>query len=285
MGDGLEKMGGHFSGYGVGGGAEWFGWRFTGLARANLISLGRFKIVENSTVWGSEAGLCLVNASSNETARIRWSASLTREGEYMTQAEIVILANSVKHGQHCVAGKCTTTGAWIRPVSNAQGAELSHEQAKCQNPYGIYGVKPLQKIRMGFSQHVPLTHQPENYLIDGNVWQQHYSIGLPDLYNYLDQPNDIWGLDNRVQHSLITSGIYSVAQSLYLIQVNELRLYTEDNRRRASFTYNGIDYDLAVTDPRFDDIVENNQAVNQILCVSLGEEYQGYCYKLVAAVF
>jgi hypothetical protein len=70
----------------------------------------------------------------------------------MTQAEIIVLANSVKHGQHCVAGKCINTGNWVRPVSNANGAELSHEQAKYQNPYGTFGVKPLQKIRMGFSQ-------------------------------------------------------------------------------------------------------------------------------------
>ena len=204
----------------------------------------------------------------------------------MSQTEIVILANSVKHGQHCVAGKCMNTGRWIRPVSNAQGAELSHEQAKYQNPYGTYAVKPLQKIRMGFSQHVPLPHQPENYLIDGNLWQQNYSIGLGDLPNYLDQPVDIWGQDNRVQHALITSGFYNVPQSLYLVQVDGLSLYnTGDGKRRTSFTYNGIAYDLAVTDPKFDEIVRDNREVNQILCISLGEEYQGYCYKLVATIF
>lgn len=203
----------------------------------------------------------------------------------MSQTEIVILANSVKHGQHCVAGKCINTGRWIRPVSNAQGAELSHEQVKYQNPYGTYVVKPLQKIRMAFSQYVPLPHQPENHLIDGNLWQQNYSIELVDLHNYLDQPDDIWGQDNRVQHALITSGSYNVPQSLYLVQVNELSLHTDDGKRRASFTYNGITYNLAVTDPNFDEIVRDNLEVNQILCISLGEEYQGYCYKLVATIF
>lgn len=36
-------------------------WRFCGFGgcAANLISFERLKIVENSTVWGSEAGLCL----------------------------------------------------------------------------------------------------------------------------------------------------------------------------------------------------------------------------------
>lgn len=204
----------------------------------------------------------------------------------MNQAEIIVLANSVKHGQHCVAGKCINTGNWIRPVSNVNGAELSHEQAKYQNPYGTFGVKPLQKIRMGLSQHVPLSHQPENHLIDGNLWQQNYSIGEAELLAHLDTPDNLWGQGNRVQHSLITIGLHSINQSLYLVQVDNLNLYTNDNgKRRASFDYNGNQYDLAVTDPKFDEILREQREVNGILCISLGEEYQGYCYKLVATIF
>lgn len=204
----------------------------------------------------------------------------------MTQAEVVVLANSVKHGQHCVAGKCLNTGRWIRPVSNEQGGELSHEQAKYQNPYGTYGVKPLQKIRMGFSRHVPLSHQPENFLIDGNLWQQNYSIGVEQLPDFLDTPVDLWGVGNRVPHVPIALGLRNISQSLYLIQAEGLDLYnTEEGKRRVVFTYNGVDYDLAVTDPKFDEIVQEGREVNGILCVSLGEEYQGYCYKLVAAIF
>jgi hypothetical protein len=204
----------------------------------------------------------------------------------MTQAEIVVLANSLKHGQHCVAGKCLNTGRWIRPVSDEQGGELSHNQARCQNPYGTFGVKTLQKIRMGFSRHVPLSHQPENFLIDDNLWQQNYSVAVAELQSYLDEPYDLWGEGNRVPHSQITLGLYIVTQSLYLVQVEDLSLYyTIEGRRRASFTYGGINYDFAVTDPKFDEIVRAQREVSDILCVSLGEEYQGYCYKLVASIF
>ncbi len=204
----------------------------------------------------------------------------------MIQSEVIVLANSVKHGQHCVAGKCLSTGRWIRPVSNEQGAELSHDQAKYQNPYGTYGVKPLQKIRMGFSRHVPLPHQPENFLIDGNLWQQNYSIGVAELPNYLDTPADLWGNGNRVQHASIILELYNITQSLYLVQVEELNLYnTDEGKRRAAFVYNGMNYDLAVTDPKFDEIIQEQREVNGILCISLGEEYQGHCYKLVATIF
>lgn len=204
----------------------------------------------------------------------------------MSQVEIVILANSIKHRQHCIAGKCVNSGRWIRPVSNQQGAELSNEQAQCQNPYGVFPVKPLQKVRMGFVENVPLLHQPENYLIDGNRWQQHYSVSLDHLANYVDNPQDLWGRESRVVYATISDGTYVVPQSLYLVQVQNLNLYyTDERKRRAEFTYNGIEYDLAVTDPSFDDIILEQREIQGILCVSLGEEFQGYCYKLVATIF
>jgi hypothetical protein len=204
----------------------------------------------------------------------------------VNNVEIVILANSVKHHQHCVAGKCTATGQWMRPVSNANGAELSHAQAQCQNPHGTFNVKPLQKVIMSFSAHAPLAHQPENYVIDGSMWRQNYRISDGELNQYLDQPDDIWGNADRVPHALISSGQIVVGQSLYLIAVENLDLYRNQyNRRRASFSYRGTNYDLAVTDPNFDRITQNNEAVRGILCVSLGEEYQGDCFKLVATVF
>lgn len=200
--------------------------------------------------------------------------------------ELVILANSVKHKQHCVAGKCTTSGQWVRPVSNVNGAELSHTQAQCENPYGTFNVKPLQKVIMNFSRHAPLAHQPENRVIDGTTWKQNYTIKKTELNQYLDQPSDIWGVTDRVEHASVLSRQIAIGQSLYLIEVDNLNLYKNCNeKRRASFTYKGINYDFAVTDPNFDSITQNNEATMGIICVSLGEVYQGSCFKLVATVF
>lgn len=204
----------------------------------------------------------------------------------MKNIEVVVLANSVKHQQHCVAGKCIANGQWVRPVSNADGAELSHAQALCKNPYGQFNVKPLQKVIMSFSTHAPLSHQPENYVIDGSVWRQNFGISVGELDNYLDTPNDIWGGTDRVSHASIVSGHISIEQSLYLIAVENLHLYKNQyDRRRASFSYRGNNYDLAVTDPNFDRIIQNNEVPKGVLCVSLGEEYQGNCFKLVATIF
>ncbi len=45
----------------------------------------------------------------------------------MSRYKIIILANSVKHRQYCVAGKLTDWSQWIRLVSDENGTELYHE--------------------------------------------------------------------------------------------------------------------------------------------------------------
>jgi hypothetical protein len=64
-------------------------------------------------------------------------------------------------------------------------------------------------------------------------------------------------------------------------------LYYADSgtKRRATFTYNGVDYDLAVTSPNFDDVVHEQDDLMGILCISLGECFYDNCYKIVAAIY
>lgn len=204
----------------------------------------------------------------------------------MNRVEIVVLANSVKFHQHCVAGKRVSGGGWIRPVSDDGGGELNHNQVMCQNPYGTFGVKTLQKVVINLWKHAPLPHQPENYVVADGIWQQNYNIPEGDLSDYLDTPRDLWGTTDRVAHGEIVSGRYAVAQSLYLVRVSNLRLYLNQyNKRRAQFTYNNTRYDLAVTDPNFDHITKDNGQVMGLLCISLAGEYQGHCFKIVASIF
>ncbi|CAM3031186.1 dual OB domain-containing protein [Vibrio rarus] len=204
----------------------------------------------------------------------------------ITSRTLVVLANSVKHHQCCVAGKCLDTKEWIRPVANAHGAELTQQQASVTNPYGVYQVKPLQKVKMGFEQAVPLKNQPENYLINNVRWTQQYKISPADLHQFLDTPASLWGVGDRVDYQAIVRGQITIGNSLQLIKVEDLLLYIDDyERRRASFSYNGIEYNLAVTDPSFNRYVNDQSDLIGILCISLGEEFHGNCYKLVAAIY
>jgi len=204
----------------------------------------------------------------------------------MLNRNIVILANSFKHNQHCVAGKCAETKKWLRPVADATGSALSHTQVQYENPYGKFTVKPKQKIIIGFSSYAPLPNQPENHIVNNSVWQQNYSISDNELIHYLDMPDDLWGENDRVLYSKITSKSITINQSLYLVKVDKLSLYkNQHNKRRATFRYNNINYYFAVTDPQFDKIVTKNLGVSSILCISPGENFEGNCYKLVATVF
>ncbi|CAA6804543.1 MAG: Unknown protein [uncultured Sulfurovum sp.] len=199
---------------------------------------------------------------------------------------IVIFANSIKHQKHCVAGKCILTKQWVRPVSNIQGRELTSQQTTYVNKYGTYLVKPKQKIEMNFNSHAPILHQPENYLIDNSPWQQRYKIEDSEVNQYLDAPTSLWGTTNKVEYSRINSKMIVIPQSLYLIQTKGLTLYkTKEDKRRASFNYNSIAYDFPVTDPNFDKIRTEGMNTFGILCISLGENFNGYCYKIVATIF
>ena len=197
---------------------------------------------------------------------------------------IVILANSAKHGEHCVAGKSLTTREWVQLVGNAEGSALSREQASMTNHIpGDWLVKPLQKIVMNIGPAVPLRHQPENYICEPG-WVQNYSIRLPELPAYLDTPNSIWGPAPRLSEDEIASGA-DIEQSLYLVKVEDMELYKPDAARsRVTFRYNGIEYDLPSTCTDFNKILKGEKAHDNYVVVSLGENHKGYHYKIIATI-
>lgn len=215
---------------------------------------------------------------------------------------LVILANSVKHHLHCVAGKDINTKEWIRPVSSDTGEALSDEQSSYLNKEKNWRVKPLDKITMEFSKHVPLAQQPENYLISKEKWVSSFKIERNELAQYIDSPKNIW-LDtstntNRVTSSLVASKEIVIKQSLYLIKIGVLNLQVstemvdgvEKYKLRGSFMYNDIKYaDLTITDPKiWSEYKEKPLGVYELkdvyLCLSLGEEFHGFYYKIIAAV-
>lgn len=206
--------------------------------------------------------------------------------------EIVVFANSVKHGQSCVAGKCTRTKKWIRPVSNVDGGEICENQTKILNlkNNSKWNLKILQKIQIGISCAAPLIHQPENYVITQEQWIDKFKISPQEALQYLDNPVDLWGQGNRISFSIQNKDIV-ISDSLYLIRVKNLNLYTsidqEKKKRRGNFYYNSFQYDLASTAREFDNLIGSNKETtieDAIICISLGENHNGNCYKLIASI-
>lgn len=207
--------------------------------------------------------------------------------------EIVVFANSVKHKSSCIAGKYINSQKWVRPVYDNDGAEIPVNQTKIlnQKTNKIWDLKVLQKIKIDISHSAPLKHQPENWVINKNQWTDHYKISLDDISNYLDYPESLWGNGNCVSYHDINENKITIDSSLYLIKVENIKLYIVEKegkkKGRASFIYNEIKYDLAVTGREFFPIIGNNNEFlleKAILCISLGEVYRDYCYKLVASI-
>ena len=212
---------------------------------------------------------------------------------------LVCLANSRKTSGRCVAGKefvQGSPGAWIRPVSSRPTHEISIDERRYQD-----GRDPnlLHVISVQCLSQQSLPHQPENHLIDdGYYWSQQGTLNFANIDSWLDAPATLWDArhsgyeftNNRVPDTVVT------ASSLYLIRVNSLDLIVGAKSAqfpkrivRGEFTYGLWPYRLAVTDPHVEAAYlagpDGRYTLRSpVLCVSLGDPFQGYFYKLIAAV-
>jgi hypothetical protein len=220
---------------------------------------------------------------------------------------ILCLANSRKPPSgRCVAGKEVTPsgfGDWIRPVSDRPGHEISAEERRYEN--GIM-LRVLDVVRIPLKRHAPLDHQTENHLIsEKHYWALERVATWKDVRTAVDPlEGSIWvngystshGQNDRVPDHL-TGGINS---SLLLLEIPRLRVDVameggfagapRRRRVRATFEYAAAQYSIFITDPEFEDEYiqkgDGNYRIDDtILCISLGESFHGYSYKLAAAIF
>ena len=214
----------------------------------------------------------------------------------------VVLAASRKYGGYCVAGKEWTDGkigAWIRPVSQRTNGELVAENIRMNNNELPCLMDIVEVETQGPARHA---YQKENFFAAGEkpwIWQ----LKLPDeaLTKLLDFPESLWlngfsstnGLNDRVPEEIV---VKSNVPSIYLIQPDDFSLLVTDDlygRKKvyARLTYREMSYLLSVTDmgiereylmkPQDEYSIENKDIY---LTISLGEPFNGFCYKLVAAV-
>jgi hypothetical protein len=218
---------------------------------------------------------------------------------------IVCLANSRKPPSgRCIAGREIVHGGfgdWIRPVSARPTREIAEEERRYEN-----GTQPrvLDVIAIQMSVAAPEHHQRENHVIDdAYYWVRRRSVNWQELQQAVEQvAGPLWlngysstyGLNDRVDEQQLGH----LNRSLYLIRPDGLQLVvaTEgaqfgDPRRRvrAHFQLAGHSYIVGVTDPvvERDYLAQPNgeYALNDaLICMSLGEVFHGFAYKLAAAV-
>jgi hypothetical protein len=221
--------------------------------------------------------------------------------------EIVCLANSRKHSGRCIAGKIIDgpqAGEWVRPVSRRPGAEISELERRFKN-----GSSPalLDILRVPLKTKAPHPYQPENHMIDGKFyWSATGRMDWAGIAKLADEvQGELWanlssskfGLNDRVHdgHAPETTLDFG---SLKLLHLDNLLISVaaEDQagsgakrRVRGAFTCSGLRYRLMVTDPvvesRYLAMEDGKHPVGEaLICVSLGESFNGYAYKLIASV-
>jgi hypothetical protein len=218
----------------------------------------------------------------------------------MFAKKIVCLANSRKMSGRCIAGKeyigYNKFGAWIRPISARQSGELSLHEITCEKEGS---PKLLDIITIPLKKLSPKAYQVENALIDSSKkWVKHRELNKNFVSKILDDVPTLWsngrhssnGLNDRVP---IEEAEQKIRSSLVLIKPDSFSIHVEQEKSgkkaRAKFKYKGIDYWLVITDPIEDKYKKKPAGDYEIkgeifLCVSLGEPYRGWCYKLVAGV-
>ncbi len=217
---------------------------------------------------------------------------------------IVCLANSRKLAGRCVAGREWAAekgkGAWIRPVSERSGQEVSEYERQYED-----GSDPriLDIIDLPLKEWQPGGFQTENWLLDqGHYWKKVGSYSPFELSNLADPVKPLWinghstynGRNDKIPIAA-TSGIKS---SLRLIYVEDLAIrvfapgeaFGNSKRRvQGRFVHAGQTYSLWITDPfhekRYLSKLDGTYRIDgRYLTISLGEPYGDAVYKLIAAI-
>ena len=217
---------------------------------------------------------------------------------------IVCLANSRKLFGRCIAGREWAeggeAGSWIRPVSDREHQEVSEYERQYED-----GSDPrvLDIIDIPVLGPQPEDCQAENWLLNPEYyWERAGSYSPLDLPALTDPVEPLWidrystyhGRNDRIP----IDSASVVSSSLRLIRVEELVLevfapgeaFGNTKRRvQGRFAHSGQEYALWVTDPRNERRylakLDGGYRIGECyLTINLGEPYEGFFYKLIAAL-
>ncbi len=216
---------------------------------------------------------------------------------------VVCLANSRKPAGRCIAGREITdrqAGNWIRPVSARDGREVSEYERQYED-----GSDPrvLDIISIPVLEPRPGGWQTENWLLDPEYyWRKEGTWSWFDLPALVDPVAPLWidgdrtcqGRNDRLPAE--PTGVETSSLRLVHAQRIELAVFSPGeafgNRKRrvqGQFSHAGVDYALWVTDPAYErEYLAKLDGVYHLgecyLTISIGDPFQGFCYKLVAAI-
>lgn len=226
------------------------------------------------------------------------------------RSKICVLANSIKHSDRCIAGIEIDKdsegryifGSWIRPISSRDNQAITNEESILDNRrqpkiLDVIGIPLLKKRLDRHHNEDCLIHPKEN-------WTYHGKVSISDISHLINSPKNLWleypkrpFSPDRVSPEFVR---VNSLPSLYMVRVENLELAITQNefgkKRRAVFSYHGIRYDLALTDPEAQKkyfpnfartplgTIEKGPPKNSILIISLTPQFNGKYYKIVATI-
>lgn len=208
----------------------------------------------------------------------------------------VCLANSIKEGGRCLAGIELNNNnepiigkngpKWIRPICKTQHGKIY--------THWVTHIKLLDIVEIESTGNpVKPSYQSENIFFKDehlNIVGRFDRNGLNKLIDNRYYIFGNWG------KALSTDEIVFLDHSLVLLRVSEFHVTEKINpedpgkkKIRLHFLYNETKYDFPVTDPVFSQLYINNSAILNVidslyLCVSIGINFNGWYYKLVAGI-
>lgn len=220
--------------------------------------------------------------------------SAAAQGGKMTK-KMICLANSKKYNERCLAGvevddasggyKILYTGSnpiWLRPVSNSEHGEFPTKIAQ--------NISLLDVIEFDLLASCPSGYQTENvYFSEGSV-KKVASIRLSqkNLDKLTTNTDTLFGNRGKAVHEDVVN---SLDHSLVFIKVNEYNVFIkpENNQLRMNFAYNFVEYDLPITDIKFDELYRSNVGIiesvqNLYLTISLAVIHNNWHSKLIAGI-
>lgn len=234
----------------------------------------------------------------------------------MSAKAIVILANSVRSGHRCVAGKelirrgdAWEVGGWIRLTDpGTKDGSVRYELTRCR---GGEEVGVLDVVEVPLLGPVGNADHPEDWFVDTTQrWAHLTRLPVADLSLIADSPADLWhdGGDGR---SVPAGYVEKMGEpsTLFLIHNPRNARVTwwkergasagdsvEKTRLRLNCTYGGVNHAFDITDPRFTEryhLFERAETKEQTmrlniplhLCVSLTRPWNGRQYKIAATIF
>jgi hypothetical protein len=207
-------------------------------------------------------------------------------------AKFIVLANSVREGGRCVAGKCPETGEWMRPIPTTGGHSIPESIAS--------NLHLLDLIEIPFSGKRPNPidrYQIENEYVDNLSWKKIGTVSPADIRKYVENDGPIFHSSKGwVAPAVLDNLPETEWKSLKLIEADVTfhpDPYTKGHWRAMFRDAEGNNLNIKVTDLEACEILNKNGNLDGacILTISLGQAWSPpdgsiapYCYKLVAGV-